>query len=56
MDIGFVAVETFVPPQYYIDWSKLYHVKEIITFDCALCPRIIDYSEDDYSHVIWIGF
>ncbi len=55
MEIGYIAVETFIPLKSYVDWSKLYQLKEVISFDCALCPRIIDYTEDDYSHVIWMG-
>lgn len=55
MDIGYIAVETFIPPQNYVTWSKLNQLKQVISLDCALCPRIIDCTEDDYSHVIWMG-
>lgn len=54
MDIGFIAVETFIPSSNYIDWSKLYHLKEVVSIDCALCPRITEYSEDDYSYILWL--
>jgi len=55
LDIGYIAVETFIPPQNYIDRCKLYQLKEVISIDCALCPRITQYSEDDYSYLLWMG-
>lgn len=55
MDIGFAAVETFTPTQSYIDWSKLHQVREIVSIDSALNPRIIEYSEDERPYLIWIG-
>lgn len=54
MNIGFVAVKTFIPSQSYIGWSKLNQIKEIITIDCALCPRILQYREDDYRYMTWM--
>lgn len=54
MDIGFVAVKTFIPSQNYINWSKLDQVKEIISIDCALCPRILQYRQDDYRYMLWM--
>lgn len=55
MDIGFIAVETFFPEESYKNWSNLYHIKEIISIDCFLCPRIIKYSENDYDYLQWLG-
>jgi hypothetical protein len=52
MNIGFIALETFAPTEKYKTWSKLFHVKEIISLDCALCPNIIgDVEEKDYVHL-----
>lgn len=52
MDIGYIAVETFIPPQNYLDWSKLFHVKEVISIDCALCPRVItELMDEDYKYI-----
>jgi hypothetical protein len=52
MEYGFVAVERFEPPQNYKDWSKLYHIIEIVSFDIMLCPRLFKGEE---SHAIWLG-
>ena len=56
MNIGFIAVESFVPTPKYIEWSRLFQLRELVSFDCALCPRIIkehEYTEDDYKHIGW---
>ncbi|WP_346353352.1 hypothetical protein [Azotosporobacter soli] len=54
MKIGFVALETFVPTKKYLEWSKLFQVEEVVSLDCALCPRIVrELPEDDngeYQH------
>jgi len=41
MTIGFVALETFIPTDEYKEWSKLFHLEEVVTLDCALCPSLI---------------
>jgi hypothetical protein len=41
MCIGFVALETFIPTDEYKQWSKLFHLEEVVTLDCALCPSLI---------------
>jgi hypothetical protein len=33
MDVGFIAVETFIPEENYWKWSSLYQTKEIIIFE-----------------------
>lgn len=54
MNIGYVAVEQFIPTQNYQDWCKLYHVKEVVSIDGCLCPSIFNYLEDEYNdRVIW---
>lgn len=47
MNIGFVALETFVPTQKYIEWSRLVQVEEIISLDCMLCPNVIRVLQDE---------
>lgn len=52
MDIGYVAVETFFPNEKYKEWSKLFHVRDVISLDCALCPSILDENvEDNYIYL-----
>lgn len=52
MDIGYVAVETFLPTENYKEWSKLYNIREVISLDCALCPIIHDLDVgDDYMYL-----
>lgn len=46
MDVGYVAVETFFPTENYKKWSKLLHIKEVVSLDCLLCPRIRDLLDD----------
>ncbi|KGK85836.1 hypothetical protein DP73_18065 [Desulfosporosinus sp. HMP52] len=50
MDIGYVAVETFFPTHRYKEWSKLFHIEEVISFN-TLCPRILRYIEDGYNYL-----
>lgn len=58
MNIGYVAVETFFPNEKYKEWSKLYHIEEIVSIDCALCPRILrdECIEDRYIYLQGYGF
>lgn len=42
MTIGFVALKTFIPTGKYKEWSKLLHLEEVVSLDCALCPSLID--------------
>lgn len=57
MDFGYVAVETFFPTEEYKKWSKLHNIREVISLDCALCPRIRDLDiEDDYMYLRGYGF
>lgn len=57
MDNGYVAVETFFPNEKYKEWSKLFHVREVISLDCALCPSLLDMDvEDDYMYLQGYGF
>lgn len=51
MNIGFVALETFIPTNKYLEWSKLFQVEEVVSLDSSLCPRIIkDLDEDDRGY------
>lgn len=51
MNIGFVALETFIPTTKYLEWSKLFQVVEVVSLDSSLCPRIIkDLDEDDREY------
>lgn len=51
VSIGFVALETFVPTNKYLEWSKLFQVEEVVSLDCALCPRIVrDLVEADSNY------
>lgn len=58
MDIGYVAVETFIPNQKYKEWSRLFHIKEIVSLDCALCPRLLkdEIIEDRVRYMNGYGF
>lgn len=49
MEVGYVAVETFHTTEKYKEWSKLFHVTEVVSLDCALCPRILKTSVPDDS-------
>ncbi len=53
MIIGYLAVEHFETTPEYRAWSKLHHVKEIVSFDTCLCHRIFEYPEFDDSQVFW---
>jgi hypothetical protein len=55
MDMGFIAVETFFPPQNYVAWSKLFQIEQIVSIDCLLCPRITEYTDKEDSYYIWLG-
>jgi hypothetical protein len=60
MNLGYYAVERFSPKDNiawnkYIEFSKLEHLKEVITLDGCLCPSIIDHSHDcNCEFVKWI--
>jgi len=57
MVVGYAAVETFFPTEKYKEWSKLFHVREVISLDCALCQSILDEDvEDDYIYLQGYGF
>ncbi len=55
--IAYTAVETFEPSdeeawRNYIEWSKLVHLKEMISLDSALCPNIVpEIIEQDWDHL-----
>ncbi|MBP2660213.1 MAG: hypothetical protein H6Q69_3245 [Firmicutes bacterium] len=51
MNIGFMALETFVPTKKYIEWSRLIQVKEVVSLDCSLCPSVIHIEDDDIEHL-----
>lgn len=56
MNIGFVALETFIPTNKYLEWSKLFQVEEVVSLDSALCPRIIkelDEGDREYQQEHW---
>ncbi len=57
VEIGYVAVETFLTTEKYREWSKLHHVKEVVSLDCALCPNVLDNNnEDDLIYLQNDGF
>lgn len=52
MSIGYVAVETFFPTNAYKEWSKLFHIKQVVSLDCALCPSIlVEEVKDNYRYL-----
>lgn len=52
MSMGYVAVETFFPTEKYKEWSKLFHIRQVISLDCALCPSIlVGDVKDDYRYL-----
>jgi len=51
MNIGFLALETFIPTEKYIEWSRLFQVEEIVSLDCSLCPSVIDIEAGDMEHL-----
>ncbi len=53
MTIGYLAVERFDTTPEYRAWSKLHHVKEIVSFDTCLCPNILNDEDDD--PIVYIG-
>jgi hypothetical protein len=59
MEFRYKAVERFGPHDgdkwtNYIKWSKLFHLKELISLDGMLCPSIIDADFDkDTDYLIW---
>lgn len=54
--IAYTAIETFDPSDQeawrkYIEWSKLDHLQEIISLDCALCPTIVpEIIQQDWNY------
>lgn len=57
MGITYIVLETFSKGDEawnkYIEWSKLNHLKEIISLDIALCPSILkELQESDYTHIV----
>lgn len=53
MEVGYVAVETFHTTEKYKEWSKLYHVRDVVSLDCALCPGILNNSsiQEDFKYL-----
>ncbi len=62
MVIGYIAVETIITTEKYRNWCKLFHVKEVVSLDCALCPSILDYKKIEdkknlfNSYYYWSGY
>jgi hypothetical protein len=57
--VGYVAVEPFDPSWgeswfTYVEWSKLDHLKEVVSLDCSLCPSIIgDPIAEDWDYIVY---
>lgn len=52
MNMAYVALEIYIPTKGYLEFSKLNHVKEIITLDDMLCPNLIkELTEEDWKHL-----
>ena len=52
MKVAFAALETFDPShgepwEKYIAWSKLTHLREVVSHDSMLCPSIIEKPIDE---------
>lgn len=52
MSIGYIALERFNNNygtiwDKYLQWSKLYHVTEIVSLDCSLCPSVIQQMDEE---------
>src|SRR5262245_22328903 len=58
MTIAYASIETFDPSTVeawarYIEWSRLDHLKEVISLDCMLCPSLIgDLTAEDWDHIV----
>jgi len=58
MRIGYSIIERFDATDgetwtKYVEWSKLTHLREVITLDRMLCPSGIEpFAEEDYAHSI----
>jgi hypothetical protein len=57
MGITYIALETFSKKHKawnkYVEWSRLHHLKEIISLDIALCSSVLkDLQENDYMHIV----
>ena len=59
MEFRYKAVEKFGPYNgetwaNYTEWSKLFHLEEVISMDPLLCPSVTDYDyEKDSEYIIW---
>lgn len=57
-NICYVAVERFDSSNKdswfkYIEWSKLYQLKELVSIDSSLCPQVFDpETDDDYRYLV----
>lgn len=62
MEFRYKAVEKFGPYDgekwtKYIEWSKLFHLVELISLDGILCPSVIDADfEKDDKYLVWEDF
>ncbi len=56
MNVYFTAVRRFDPSigdewARYLDWSKLHHLREVISLDGILCPTIFrQLTREDWNH------
>jgi hypothetical protein len=59
MNIAFAALETFNPSygeswEKYIAWSKLTHLREVVSHDSILCPSVIKKPiDEDWDHMAY---
>ncbi|WP_069997860.1 hypothetical protein [Cellulosilyticum sp. I15G10I2] len=57
-DIGFMAVEKFDSSYgdtwtIFVEWSKLYQLRELVSIDCVLCPQVFKpESDDDFENLV----
>lgn len=57
MEVAYAALETFDPShgeswEKYIAWSKLTHLREVVSHDSSLCPSIIEKPiAEDWDHM-----
>ena len=57
-NIGFTAVEKFNPSDgdtwsKFIEWSRLFRLKELVSIDISLCPQVFTPENDeDCSNLI----
>lgn len=57
MTKGYIALERFNKDygdvwENYILWSELYHVTEIVSLDCSLCPSIIKKLDEESKNYL----